>query len=288
MATQLPPRQRGRSSCPGNGDTLGGDAARRRDERAARRASRQAEAERQARLRGKLAAAMVALAVIAGVGGSCARGARVAREDALAAVTAQARQSAGGLGCEMVRGARAFAAGYVQPTSTAASEWAAGKMPYLYQIDAAFADDRYSNGPISLQGCGPFALDMVYIDLTGDTSMGPIEMAAYATSNGYSTDRNGSAWALVGSGAAGLGLKSEVLGASTSSLRAALQAGKDVICVMGPGTFTRVGHFIALDGLDADGRAIVHDSNSYLRSHQSWDLNLIVSEMSCAWALSVA
>ena len=58
-------------------------------------------------------------------------------------------------------------------------------MPYLYQIDSAFADDRYSNGPISLQGCGPFALDMVYIDLTGDTSMGPIEMAAYATSNGY-------------------------------------------------------------------------------------------------------
>ena len=203
-------------------------------------------------------------------------------------LTAQARQSAGGLGGEMVRGARAFAAGYVQPTSTAASEWAAGKMPYLYQIDAAFADDRYSNGPISLQGCGPFALDMVYIDLTGDTSMGPIEMAAYATSNGYSTDRNGSAWALVGSGAAGLGLKSEVLGASASSLRAALQAGKDVICVMGPGTFTRVGHFIALDGLDADGRAIVHDSNSYLRSHQSWDLDLIVSEMNCAWALSVA
>ena len=232
--------------------------------------------------------ALVALAVIAGVGGSCARGARVAREDALAAVTARARQSAGGLGCEMIRGARAFAAGYVQPTSTAASEWAAGKMPYLYQIDAAFADDRYSNGPISLQGCGPFALDMVYIDLTGDTSMGPIEMAAYATSNGYSTDRNGSAWELVGSGAAGLGLKSEVLGASASSLRAALQAGKDVICVMGPGAFTRVGHFIALDGLDADGRAIVHDSNSYLRSHQSWDLDLIVSEMNCAWALSVA
>ena len=70
MATQLPPRQRGRSSYPGNGDTLGGDAARRRDERAARRASRQAEAERQARLRGKLASALVALAVIAGVGGA--------------------------------------------------------------------------------------------------------------------------------------------------------------------------------------------------------------------------
>ena len=33
-------------------------------------------------------------------------------------------------------------------------------------------------------------------------------------------------------------LKSEVLGASASSLRAALQAGKDVICVMGPGAFT--------------------------------------------------
>ena len=135
----------------------------------------------------------------------------------------------------------------------------------------------------------PNGVLMLIVDEEGQAAMtvGPYEPLA-ATSNGYSTDRNGSAWALVGSGAAGLGLKSEVLGASASSLRAALQAGKDVICVMGPGTFTRVGHFIALDGLDADGRAIVHDSNSYLRSHQSWDLDLIVSEMNCAWALSVA
>lgn len=239
-------------------------------------------------MRRRLAAALVVLAIVAGGGASCARGAREAREEALAAVSAQARQSASELGCSMVRGARSLAGSLVQPTSTPASEWAAGKMPYLYQIDVAFADERYSNGPIRLQGCGPFALDMVYIDLTGDTSMGPVEMAAYATSHGYSTDRNGSAWALIGSGAAGLGLKSEVLGASASSLRAALEAGKDVICVMGPGTFTRVGHFIALDGLDANGRAIVHDSNSYLRSHQTWDLELIVSEMNCAWALSVA
>lgn len=287
MANQLPQRQPQRSSFDGS-DTAADGAVRRREERAARRASRQMEAERQARRRRKLAGTLLVLAVIAGVRASCARTAQEAGEAAAATVTQEARHNAAELGCQIVHGAKAFVAGYVQPTSTPTSEWARGQMPYLYQIDTAFADETYSNGPMRLQGCGPFALDMVYIDLTGDTSMGPVEMAAYSTAHGYSTDRNGTSWTLIGTGAAGLGLKSETLSASVSSLRQALEAGKDVICVMGPGTFTRVGHFIAIDGLDADGRAIVHDSNSYLRSHQTWDLSLIVSEMSAAWALSVA
>lgn len=173
-----------------------------------------------------------------------------------------------------------------EPTSTPRSEWAQGQMPYLYQIDPQYADETYSNGLLSKQGCGPFALSMAYIKLTGDTDLGPVEMAAWATENGYSTDKNGSAWDMMYSGAKKLGLKSEVLTASESALREALESGKVVVCVMGPGTFTSVGHYIALDGLDADGCAIVHDSNSYARSHQTWDLSLIVSEANNIWALS--
>ena len=173
-----------------------------------------------------------------------------------------------------------------EPTSTPRSEWAQGQMPYLYQIDPQYADESYSNGPLSKQGCGPFALSMAYIKLTGSTDLGPVEMAAWATENGYSTDKNGSAWDMMYSGAKKLGLESEVLTASESALREALESGKVVVCVMGPGTFTSVGHYIALDGLDADGRAIVHDSNSYARSHQAWDLSLIVSEANNIWALS--
>ena len=173
-----------------------------------------------------------------------------------------------------------------EPTSTPRSEWAQGQMPYLYQIDPQYAGESYSNGPLSKQGCGPFALSMAYIKLTGSTDLGPVEMAAWATENGYSTDKNGSAWDMMYSGAKKLGLESEVLTASESALREALESGKVVVCVMGPGTFTSVGHYIALDGLDADGRAIVHDSNSYARSHQTWDLSLIVSEANNIWALS--
>lgn len=226
----------------------------------------------------------VVVAIPVGTVNSC--NARQAAEARAVAAGEQGKKDAVTLALDIPAAAKRVAKTYVTPTSTPQDEWAKGQMPYLYQIDDAYKNERYSNGSMRLQGCGPFALTMVYIDLTGDTSMGPVEMAAYATKSGYSTNQNGSAWALIGDGAAGLGLKSETLPASADSIKTALEAGKDVICIMGPGTFTRVGHFIAIDGLDADGRAIVHDSNSYIRSHQTWDLSLIVSEANNIWALS--
>ena len=238
-------------------------------------------------------AAAIAVCVALPVGVSWARragqeeAAQAQRQAAIQEEPERARQSAYALACTLPRAAREFVAGYIEPVSTPRSEWAQGCMPYLYQTDPAFADAAYSNGLMRLQGCGPFALTMVYVDLTGDTSMGPLEMADFATQMGFSTDREGSSWDLAGSGARALGLSSEAIDGSADSMWSALAAGSDVICVMGPGTFTRVGHFIAIDGLDADGRAIVHDSNSYIRSHTTWDLELISSELRCAWAISV-
>ena len=232
-----------------------------------------------------LVALAVVIAVPTGIVSSC--NAHHAEEQRAAAQAAQSRQDAQELASLIPSAARCVAQASIEPTSTPRDQWQKGTMPYLYQIDPQYRDEQYSNGSMRLQGCGPFALDMVYIHLTGDTSVGPVEMAAYATKNGYSTDRNGSAWALIGDGAAGLGLKSKSIATSASALKAALEAGNDVICIMGPGTFTRVGHFIAIEGLDADGKAIVHDSNSYGRSHMTWDLDLIASEARNAWSLSV-
>ena len=232
-----------------------------------------------------LALLAVVIAVPVSIVNSC--NARHAEEQRAAAQLAQSKQDARELATLIPQAAKRVAQASIEPTSTPRDQWQKGTMPYLYQIDPQYRDEQYSNGSMRLQGCGPFALDMVYIHLTGDTSMGPVEMAAYSTKNGYSTDRNGSAWALIGNGAAGLGLKSQSIATSASALKAALEAGNDVICIMGPGTFTRVGHFIAIEGLDADGRAIVHDSNSYGRSHMTWDLSLIASEARNAWSLSV-
>lgn len=174
------------------------------------------------------------------------------------------------------------------PQSTPKDEWRQGSMPYLYQIDPQYRDFPYSNGTLEKQGCGPTALSMVYIDLTGDTTYGPTEMATFSTQNGYSTDGDGSTWLLMSQGAEKLGLVSMSVANTPEAIAEELEAGHPVICVMAPGVFTQVGHFIAIEGLDADGKAIVHDSNSRDRSLWHWDLSTICAQANAVWSFSVA
>lgn len=176
----------------------------------------------------------------------------------------------------------------VEPTSTPRDQWTRGQMPYLYQIDPQWSHETYSGGRMRLQGCGPTALCMVYIELTGATDMDPVSMAQFATEHGYATEQNGSSWSLMTDGAATLGLTAKQLTPSESVLRAELEAGRPVICIMNPGHFTSSGHFIAIEKLDADGKAVVHDSNSWARSQKTWDLSTICSEAASAWSFRTA
>ena len=176
----------------------------------------------------------------------------------------------------------------VEPTSTPRDQWTRGQMPYLYQIDPQWSHETYSGGRMRLQGCGPTALCMVYIELTGATDMDPVSMAQFATEHGYATEQNGSSWSLMTDGAATLGLTAKQLNPSEAALRAELEAGRPVICIMNPGHFTSSGHFIAIEKLDADGKAVVHDSNSWARSQKTWDLSTICSEAASAWSFRTA
>lgn len=174
------------------------------------------------------------------------------------------------------------------PSSTPQDQWRQGEMPYLYQTDPQWADVAYSNGTLAEQGCGPTALSMVYIYLTGKTDLDPGAMAAFSTENGYATDQDGSSWELMGEGAQKLGLSSEVLSAVSSQLEEELEAGHPLICVMEPGTFTKVGHYIVLERMGQDAKVVVHDSNSVGRSMRTWDLDLICAEASNIWSFSLA
>lgn len=220
-----------------------------------------------------LAAAMVACMLVALVAWSCTRTAEKAPGQDAGAPAAEPQEPA---------------EDPEHPHSTPREEWRQGSMPYLYQIDHQFDDVTYSNGPFAKQGCGPTALSEVYVFLTGRTDLGPAEMAEFSTRNGFSTDGMGSSWSLMSDGAAILGLRSRTVAAVPALLRQELEQGRPLVCVMEPGTFTQVGHFIAIEGLDEDGLAIVHDSNSLERSRRHWDLSLICDEAQGIWSFSLA
>ena len=171
-------------------------------------------------------------------------------------------------------------------TSTPRDQWRKGEMPYLYQIDPQWSEAEYGGGRFAKQGCGPTALDMVYIYLTGDTSYDPAGMAAFATENGYSTNLNGSSWSLMTEGAAQLGLVGTSITPTADALRAELEAGRPVICIMNPGTFTEVGHYLVLTGVDTDGRVRMHNPNAPEDNEVSWDLSVIMNDARNYWAYS--
>ena len=227
-----------------------------------------------------LAAAAIAVAV-AQVRGCTAR--EQAEKDSAAAL-ASAQQTAQALTAGVVDDAKTL----VEPASTPADQWALGQMPYLYQTDPQWSYDTYSGGRLRHYGCGPTALDMVYIALTGKTDLDPAGMASFAEKNGYAADAQGTSWSLMTQGAAQLGLTGKQVSTSVATVKAELQSGRPVICVMNPGTFTSVGHFIVLEKLDESGQVVVHDSNSWVRSQKSWDLSLVCGEAGAAWSFTVA
>lgn len=174
------------------------------------------------------------------------------------------------------------------PASTPRDQWTGSEMPFLYQIDTQFASAPYSGDTLEIQGCGPCALSMVYIYLTKDASLDPIAMSEFATQEGYATNKQGSSWTLMSEGSGKLGLRSRGIPADVAACARELEAGRPLVMVMKPGTFTTVGHFIVVEKLTEQGKAVVHDSNSKERSMQLWDLAQLCQEAQAIWSFERA
>ncbi len=165
-----------------------------------------------------------------------------------------------------------------------AQELQSGGVPLLMQWDKRWGYDAYGDSMIGLSGCGPVCLTMAYLYLTGDTGMTPREMAAFAYDNGYYAQDAGTQWSLWTEGARKLGLTGTELSLDESVMKQALDAGGLIICSMGPGDFTKQGHFILIRGYDENG-FYVNDPNRRSNSSRQWDFDTLRSQMLNLWSL---
>ena len=172
-----------------------------------------------------------------------------------------------------------------EAASTPRDQWRRGTVPTLYQTDGEWADVPYGGGTIGTHGCGPTALSMAYVGLTGNVDRDPAAMAAFAQEGGF-LDDGITSWLLMSAGANELGLSSQVLGANEDAVREALLADHPVICSVGPGDFTTEGHFIVLVDANADGTVSLRDPNSPERTAQTWDLGRVLGQCLNLWELS--
>ena len=136
-------------------------------------------------------------------------------------------------------------------TRTAKTTGTNTKQPVDYkQYDSRWGSEVYTScgnkkQTIRNSGCGPTSMADIMATWI-DRNITPSGMAKYAVKHGYRTASSGTAWAYFGAVAKEFGFSKFVQTKSMATAKAALNAGALVVASMGPGYWTKGGHFICL------------------------------------------
>jgi len=130
---------------------------------------------------------------------------------------------------------------------------------------------------VATSGCGAACIAMAAAALA-DSGETPGTLFQWAYDNGlyYGDGLGHEAMSRL---AAHAGLRGEWLDNQPELILAALRSGHLVAAHMGPGTFTKDGHYILLWGVDGDGLIRVNDPGSAERSGRTFPLELILDEV---------
>lgn len=153
-----------------------------------------------------------------------------------------------------------------------------GEIPLLMQWDQRWGYTTYCGSFFGATGCCPTSLSMVYMGLTGKTDMTPYDMAQISIKNGFAVDDEGTVSSFLAFAAPELGLGCEEFYPSSDDLVSYLEQGYPVIVNVGEGDFTDGGHFIVATGLDENGKVIVNDPYSSVKSAKAWSAKKIANQ----------
>lgn len=151
-------------------------------------------------------------------------------------------------------------------------EYIAGYI-YFNQGDSAWNQNGYC---IAKAGCGPTSMAVVITSLTGKW-VTPLDTAIWGYQHGFYS-REGSAHEMIPAMAMAYGLRCQGVGTDYQAIKKALKAGKPVVCLMGPGYFTRGGHFMVLVAIDNNDCVTVADVGSRTRSAYKYRLADVVAQ----------
>jgi hypothetical protein len=152
------------------------------------------------------------------------------------------------------------------------------KGEFVYYCQGDYKNYSYGYGKsIAAAGCGPTSLAMVLTYYTGK-KITPVDTAQYAMNHNYRIKNNGTSDKLFGAMCQEYGVKGEYQSATADNIVTALKQGKKIIAHMGPGTFTKGGHYIVLKGITSDGKVQVADPNHPNYNNKTFSASLIAKE----------
>ena len=169
---------------------------------------------------------------------------------------------------------------------TEISELIEGEIPHLLQWDERWGYAPYGTSIVAVSGCGPTCLSMVISGLTGDKSLTPARMAEYGTEHHYINEENDTYWIFMSEAGKEWGIQVTEKTLEGDELKRELLAGHPVICSVGPGHFTQIGHFIVLAGYE-EGKIIVHDPFSIRNTEKRWEYDEFKDQIKSMWTYSM-
>ncbi len=172
------------------------------------------------------------------------------------------------------------------PAETIGEKPEKGQIPSLIQWDERWGYSVYGTSTIAASGCGPTCMAMVICGLTGDNTVTPYKMAKYSEENSYVDENNNTYWLFMNEAASAWGITSWETLLDEESLALELKKGNPVICSVGPGNFTKSGHFIVLTGYE-DGKVTVNDPFSKENSSKAWVYSQIAAQIKEMWVYSI-
>lgn len=172
------------------------------------------------------------------------------------------------------------------PADTIGDDLIPGEIPLLLQWDERWGYAPYGSSIVAVSGCGPTCMAMVAAGLNQDPSITPAKTAEYGTANDYLDEENNTYWAFMEEACANWNLRFESVEVDEAQVAAQLLAGHPIICSVGPGDFTRNGHFIVLTGYE-NGNLTVNDPFSQANSERTWTFAEIQDQIKAMWAYAL-
>lgn len=158
---------------------------------------------------------------------------------------------------------------------------------YFRQDAAEYASVPYGNKTIGAYGCGPTNMAMIISTLTG-SYVSPITLAEKSIEWGCFVSGSGTSYAFFEKSASEYNIKYKAFTASKETVLSYLRSGKLIVCIMGPGDFTRGGHYLTLRGVTDDGMILIADSISEERTSKAWSIDYLFGQLKSLsmWAFS--
>lgn len=161
-------------------------------------------------------------------------------------------------GCSYTRTAKPSGTNNVQPVDYKQGDKRWGRK--------AYTSCGNKSQTIANSGCGPTSMADIMATWV-DSKITPVQMCEYAVRHGFRTRSSGTAWGFFKSIATAYGFTGFVQTKSMATARAALKNGALVVASMGPGYWTRGGHYICLWKTD-DAYMYANDPASNTRKKQ--------------------